>query len=1123
MDSWKGAESLQTQATPQVPAFLHHLRVLIALIPCWLMILSMSGRIMLSTFGFFAAVASFLYSVRLYNSSLLALVAGITACNVLQLLIGTSFISTSSLFGFMLLNNTFVMGLSGAYCALLFPYIYSDAKTGISTARTTEKFLFVVMPLLATSMLTWAAISQFGIQNGPYWMLMIQMVSYILFGLPQQSSFSKFFEDEDSKAAVATETSHRESEMIGGIKYSELVCDELLSYFQTIQLFLPAGLHVAIYWRVLFVVLPSTIAEWTHFTDIVILILVPLLLLGLLGTVGRYSPLWWMRGKVENVYKLFLMASTLLLIPCLEFRVLYFAFDHLFTGLERPYNYIAITLALYAFLLAITLHLRTGNAPPHSTQIGGSNQFQALVATQMLKERKVSYALGLFCALLLSKALGIPMFLWPATLFASVAFISFYFERRFWMYAVFVGCVVVSLSWFVARSLYPLNITFFTLAGYLQIRTVCALIIVMATAAAWLTGLMIVRKDSILAPFFLIAHAALLALLEEVFHMEQLPNGTEIYPAYLVVLTTTCGVLMARKLKNMGHINTNVVFVVSMIYISKLALLLKPVSWPTISAMLLLSPPLYLIFKLWDAQHALIEPSKSNTITTIYVAWLFVASMFNRWTLFQRLLELLAGEIRDHASPALVHGISFVFFGALLPPLAWYHPFRSEHTLGNDFSTRRRRIISFAGFTFIAFGFAAMASQQMFGKAPSQQVLGSGVMSSLFGTRAGLPYISTLALLALLLIVALIFTETIDVVHSARQRVTTSMAIGLATGAFISPFALSTSILGVHASPEDPSPVFVTLGICLIFQLAALIIAFSDWHTIGEKAKCARLAPKMAPAAYVLMWLLWPLLFLSVVLLSVISGVWRKDELESYNVALIAIQAFAQGLVALVLKVLSPNDDFNSFGYQHENHPPPSSSSSIPKKFQSSSISDIANLATLGCFALATVVHFVLGGSDSGFLLLAPILLLLQRSGTFQKFMPRNSPYFFVYLAAAASLVLAAQAKLWMHGPLSMIGDLFSLSLPDNGESEITSWIMMAAEVAAHLAVLPSIASVALFLWDFVPVNPVFLTTFALLALGASFITDTNAVAILGLLNAICTLAITAYSWVLATPEQSRP
>jgi hypothetical protein len=1026
-------------------------------------------------------------------------------------------LSTSPIFAFMLMCNTLLMVITCAYFIILYPTIYGD-ETLKDFPKQTERILFVVLPLIATSILTWGAITGFGIQNGPYWMLLLSIISYLLFGLPQKSSFVKLkSEPEEARPITSSDDRdpheiRRESEMIGGVKYSELICDEQLSYFSTLQLFLPLGLHIATFWRSLLFGIPTTIGEWMHVTDIFIMTLVPLLLIGILGTIGRYSPLWWARGsKHEIVYKLALLASIFVLIPCLEFRVIYFAFNHLVNGLSAPYNYVALTFAFYSFALSITLHLRSGSPSKssmgsgHGSATGSFTTFNALVASQMLATRKVSYFLAVFCAINFSLALGIPVYLWPAPIIASIAFISFYFERQWWMYVVFVGGLELGLIWFVKKTFLSLNFTFFTLAGYISIQVACVVIVALAAIASIITGLIVLGIFEKATNFLLILQASLVALMEEVLHMEQLTNDLDIYPAYLVVLTTVFGVLMARKLKNDGRINTNVLFVISMIYLSKLALLMKPVSWPTISAMLLLTPPTYLIFKLWDAQNVLVDASKSNTICMVYVGWLFFATIFNRWTLFQRLLELLAGEIHDHARPALVHGISFVFFGTLLPPLAWHHPLRSENTQGNEFSQKRRRVISFSGFALIAVGFAAMASQQLFGSSASQQMLGTGVMSTVLGTRSGLPVISSLALIALLLIAGLIFTGTIDVMHSARQRIVTCMALGLAVGAFVSPFAISTSIAAVHSDPDEPSPVFITLGICFTFQLVAVIIAFADWHTLGARAKWVSFAPKMGPAAYVLMWLQWPLLFLGVLLLSLVTGTWRRDEMESYNVALIALQAFAQGIVALCLKVLEP-----------ENPDGP--------RTVASWISDVGNIATISCFGLALLVNYAIGGGDTTCLILAPILLLVQRAGSFKSFIPKRNPYFLVYVAASVSLISSGQSKLWLRGPLGFITQLLSVTLGDAGFGyEFNDWLPFTMEMIAQAVVIPGTVVLALFLWDLRPPNFGLLAIATFFTIAAVYLTEVPAVVALGILNVVCGLGAMLYAWIMSAPESSRP
>lgn len=166
-------------------------------------------------------------------------------------------------------------------------------------------------------------------------------------------------------------------------------------------------------------------------------------------------------------------------------------------------------------------------------------------------------------------------------------------------YFAFVVLGSLMVMWFVMHNFWDLNIW---IAG-MSLKSFCKLITGSVIVAMAVPGLALLpAKLAFLTEAGLISHALLLCHIENRFFnysgIYYYGFDEEVmYPSYMVVLTTFVGLALTRRLSADRRIGAKAVWILTCLYLSKLAMLFifsKSVVWLTALLLLAVSPPLLL-------------------------------------------------------------------------------------------------------------------------------------------------------------------------------------------------------------------------------------------------------------------------------------------------------------------------------------------------------------------------------------------------------------------------------------------------------------------------------------------------------------------------------------------------
>lgn len=166
-------------------------------------------------------------------------------------------------------------------------------------------------------------------------------------------------------------------------------------------------------------------------------------------------------------------------------------------------------------------------------------------------------------------------------------------------YFVFAGLGSLMVAWFVLHNFWDLNIW---LAG-MSLKSFCKLLVANVVLAMVVPGLALLpSKLHFLAEIGLTGHALLLCHIENRFfnYSGFYYYGMEedvMYPSYMVILTTSVGLALVRRLSMDHRIGTKAVWILTCLYFAKLSMLFissKPVVWVSAVLLLAVTPPLLL-------------------------------------------------------------------------------------------------------------------------------------------------------------------------------------------------------------------------------------------------------------------------------------------------------------------------------------------------------------------------------------------------------------------------------------------------------------------------------------------------------------------------------------------------
>lgn len=191
------------------------------------------------------------------------------------------------------------------------------------------------------------------------------------------------------------------------------------------------------------------------------------------------------------------------------------------------------------------------------------------------------------------------MQLLPIPLISGFYAARFFTRKSLPSYFTFVLLSSLLVVWFVVHNYWDLNIW---LAG-MSLKSFCKLIVASVILAMAVPGFALLPpKFRFVTEIGLIGHALLICNIENRFfnYTGLYYFGLEdevMYPTYMVVLTTCLGLALVKRLVLDGRIRTKAVWVLTCLYLSKLAMLFitsKSVVWLSAVLLLAVSPPLLL-------------------------------------------------------------------------------------------------------------------------------------------------------------------------------------------------------------------------------------------------------------------------------------------------------------------------------------------------------------------------------------------------------------------------------------------------------------------------------------------------------------------------------------------------
>lgn len=202
-------------------------------------------------------------------------------------------------------------------------------------------------------------------------------------------------------------------------------------------------------------------------------------------------------------------------------------------------------------------------------------------------------ALGAIAAAAAACVLGVPLLLLPAAPLAALGFVQFYFTKKFAPYTLFAVASMTCVGWFSQSAFWYLHFTFRGIVPLslqqFNLATEC-----LVGLCFVLPGLALTNVAPGVAGLLLMAHSAGLGTLETVLYWQ----GEGMYPAALLLVTATLGVLLAQRLETVSRVTPAASWLVQCICLAKLSIVVVDDAWayPSTLLVLLAVSPLY-----WDA------------------------------------------------------------------------------------------------------------------------------------------------------------------------------------------------------------------------------------------------------------------------------------------------------------------------------------------------------------------------------------------------------------------------------------------------------------------------------------------------------------------------------------------
>eukprot|EP00026_Physarum_polycephalum_P001598 Phypoly_transcript_01600.p1 GENE.Phypoly_transcript_01600~~Phypoly_transcript_01600.p1 ORF type:complete len:1030 (+),score=82.52 Phypoly_transcript_01600:85-3174(+) len=660
-----------------------------------------------------------------------------------------------------------------------------------------------------------------------------------------------------------------------------------------------------------------------HTTNIVLLITLPLLVLSLLVNQGS---LWWIApnyyvSKQPTTESEVYLEKLGKLLRFVIIIVVVGCLEHRLV-FHSPSLYHALALFPPWSYIIVTIAVYSVVAIAYYLRTAKS-------ARNM---RVLLLGLGTLSGFSAGLVLGAPMYVYPFILLVVHSLVSFYFKRRFFNYLLFVVGAVVCLSWFVAKTYAYIDFSF----SGLQMSYVAVLIVVQFALTLLVPGLMAVAFENLpgVAGLVLFLHAVSVAVLEHILYTQD----TEVYPYYLVIATTIAGSCVFYKLHQRKKVTIVWRWLGTSVYVSKLALALTSVDYAMI----------YTFFLILSVTVLYIIPSSKISSQQGFLHAILIGFMvfFARNAILAKLISLFTNQ---SLSTMGTFACFLIAWGLGLIPLSFRF-------------FAHKPLVRAANFALIACGALLYLVSTAVPTSRSQSLPQQGTSLAKWFLLAGL--------------VPLIFvmTSLINLNRYKKLRLVMPVIIGLCLGLYVSgSFVPLPPPRTAYSSSVPFAAVMQHTLHGVVLACAGVLISLAHW-------------PPPPSSAHIVLWVYSAFACLFPVLFVLDSQVYmyaptqkRKDSVLAARVVLMGLYAATSFLISLFLKLEVSRSLSDRPSDRKRETQPPRRASSLPSDWNAT----IGNFATFCAFIYSTVLQIsYLGGSEIAVLVLAPVLLLLNRDVT---------------------------------------------------------------------------------------------------------------------------------------------
>lgn len=1047
-------------------SFIHNARIAVALVPSAAFLLDLGGAPVVGTIVVGLMVAYILDSLNFKPGSFFAVWFTLIAAQI------TFFFSSSLYYTFNYISIALLAALTcgltnfliGVWVSLQFKWIQIEYPTIVLAL---ERLLFACVPLIASTLFTWATVSAVGMLNAAYYLMAFNCIFYWLYSLPRVSSFK-----------LKQEVNYHGGE----VPEDSFILGQLESCLHTLSLlFIPLTFHIASHYLVMF-------SSGAAISDLFLLFFIPFLFQLYASTRGA---LWWVTKNEYQLQSIRVVngaVALVIIVVCLEIRVVFHSFGR-YIHVPPPLNYLLVTITMLG-----------GAAAASSYALGMvSDAFSSLAFTVMAVIVSAAGAI----------VVGFPVLFLPLPSVAGYCLARFFTKKSLSSYSAFVVLGSLMVAWFMMHNYWDLNIW---IAG-MSLKAFCKLIVGSVLLAMAVPGLAVLPPQfRFLTEAGLIGHALLLCYIENNFfnYSNVYYYGMDddvMYPSYMVVMTTFAGLAIVRRLSADQRIGSKAVWVLICLYSAKLSMLVmasKAVLWVSAVLLLAVSPPLLLYKDKSKSSASKMKPFQGYAHAGVVA----LSVWFCRETIF----EALQWWYGRPPSDALLLGSCTLLTGLACIPIVALH---FSHVMA---AKRYLALVIATGLLFIL-----MQPPIPLAWTYHSDLIRSARQSaddiSIYGFMASKPTWPSWLLIAAILLTLAGVTSIIPITYIVELRTFYAVAVGIALGVYVSAeYFLQAAIL--HAL------IIVTMVCTSVFVVFTHLPSASSTKVLPW---VFALIVALFPVTYLLEGQVrisktWLGESGGEDMAEEDSKIATLLAVEGARTSLLGLYAAIFMLIALEIKFELASlirEKFVERGGLRHSQSGENSSATVPPRLrfmkqrrastmptftikrmaaEGAWMPAVGNVATVMCFAICLILNVHLtGGSNRAIFFLAPVLLLLNQDSDFFAGFGDKQRYFPVTVAISAYLVLTTVYSIWEEVWHGNTGWGVDIGGPD--------WIFAVKNLALLVLTFPSHILFNRFVWSYTKQADSRPLLTIPLNLPSVLMTDIMKIKILGLLGVIYSLA----------------